>query len=321
VAVVIRANRRPLALAIVAIAACLLPSAIAPGPTFPGIARAHAERSGDAGCLATFGPGDTWLRVPASGRNRDVILHVPPSLDASRPAPLLIAVHGWASSATAFAGVTGLSAGGDQRSVVVAYPQGLGTPAGWHFPGIPTTDRTIRQADLALFDALLANLTSSGCVDPSRVFVAGHSQGGGMAAELACRRADRLAGVTLISGEHFRLPCAPSRPIPIVSLHAIDDEVLPYGGGRVTTMPPDFPPVLPAEDVASAWAAIDGCAPDAHAEDVTDRITRFDWKGCNAPVTFYRLRTGGHAWADRAGGAPISASDLVWSSLATLSGL
>jgi polyhydroxybutyrate depolymerase len=312
-----RTARTPLALAIVTLVACVLALLVAIGAASAGIARAQKDDPG-RGCLAELGAGDSWLHLWTAGRNREVLVHVPPSVGAG-PAPLLVAVHGWASGAANFAAVTGLSAGADERGVVVAYPQGLGRPAGWHFAGMPSSEFGGRQSDVGLFDALLERLTVSGCVDPQKVFVAGHSQGGGMAAELACRRGEGLAGVAMISGEHFRLPCAPSRPVPILSLHAVDDEVLPYGGGQVTTMSPDFPSVLPAEEVAAAWAAIDGCLA-AGREDHDDGVTRLTWSGCRAPVTFYRLSRGGHAWAGSGALAELSASGLVWSFVRPASG-
>jgi polyhydroxybutyrate depolymerase len=276
----------------------------------PGSARVEGGSAG--ACLAAFGAGDSWLPLTAGGRNRLVLIHVPGSLGTSGPVPLVVAIHGWESGAATFARVTALSSGADARGIVVAYPQGLGAPAGWHFTGLPSIDPGIRRADLLLFDALITRLTGTGCADPERVYVAGHSQGGGMAGELACRRADRLAGVAMISGEHFRLPCRPSRAIPIVSLHAVDDEVLPYAGGRVTTMPRDFPRVVPAEDVAAAWAAINRCAPAPTIEDVGPGISRVRWAACAAPVEFYRLAAGGHVWPS-GGWVGLSASALVWS--------
>jgi polyhydroxybutyrate depolymerase len=314
VAVVIRTSRRPLVLAIIALAACLLALGTATMRAFPGTAQAQGDAS--AGCLTEFGAGDSWLHLAVRGRNREVLIHVPSSLGHAGPVPLLIAVHGWASGAAEFAMVTGFSAGADERGVVVAYPQGLGHPAGWHFSGLPTTDRGIRQADLALFDAIIGRLQAAGCIDPQRVFVAGHSQGGGMAAETACQRAD-LAGVAMISGEHFRLACRSSRAIAILTLHAADDEVLPYGGGRVTTMPRDFPRVVAAEDVAAAWAAIDRCEPAPAIEEVGPGIRRVRWAGCAAPVEFYRLAAGGHAWPSGSW-VGLSASALVWSLVAGL---
>jgi polyhydroxybutyrate depolymerase len=313
VAVVTRTARTPLALAIVAVTWCVLALLLATGATYPGIAQAEEKGVNGAGCVAEFGAGDSWWRLRAGGRDRDVLLHVPRSVEAGRPAPLLIALHGWASGAAQFAAVTKLSVGADGRGVVVAYPQGMGQPAGWHFAGIPSTDRLGRQADLGLFDAVVKGLTGSGCVDPGRVYVAGHSQGGGMAAELGCSRADVLAGVVMISGEHFRLPCSPTRPVSIFSLHAMDDEVLPYGGGHVTSMPAGFPPVLPTEDIAAAWARIDGCLPAVTAKDLDQGATRLTWNGCTVPVTFYRLVAGGHAWIGSGAVTTLSATDLVWS--------
>jgi polyhydroxybutyrate depolymerase len=312
VAVVTRTARTPLALAGFALVACVLALLLASGATSAGKARAQDVGVPGTGCVAEFGGGDSWLRLNVRGRTRDVLLHVPQSVDAGQAAPLLIAVHGWASGAAEFAAVTRFSTGGDERGIVVAYPQGLGQPAGWHFAGIPSSDRGGRPADLGLFDALLERLTASGCVDPRKVYVAGHSQGGGMATELGCRRTDVLAGVALISGEHFHLPCQPSRPIPILSLHAVDDEVLPYAGGHVTGMPAGYPAVLPAEVIARTWATYNHCDAAPTSGPTASGATEFRWLRCLAPVVFDRLPVGGHAWAGGGAGA-FSASDAVWS--------
>jgi polyhydroxybutyrate depolymerase len=268
---------------------------------------------------------------------------MPAAVAASAEAPpLLIVLHGYASSAREFAANAGLSDRADASGVVVAYPQGLGSPAGWHFTGSPS-DPVARQTDIALFDALVDLLVDAGCAEPARVFVAGHSQGGGMTSELACRRGDRIAGIAIVSAEVFSLACTQSRPVAVVSLHAVDDEVLPYDGGRVANMPTDFPRMVAAEDVASAWASHNGClrGPNqspvrngdlptrAGVEEagrdgvvnnggsdagVPDDVVRFDWDGCAAPVTFYRLPSGGHAWSGGANltGVGLSQSALVW---------
>jgi poly(3-hydroxybutyrate) depolymerase len=53
--------------------------------------------------------------------------------------------------------------------------------------------------DLPLFDALLAHLESSYCIDQHRVFAVGHSAGGFFANALGCMRGNVLRGIAPLS--------------------------------------------------------------------------------------------------------------------------
>ena len=71
------------------------------------------------------------------------------------------------------------------------------------------------------------------CVDRSRVFVTGVSNGGGMTARLACELSDRLAGAAPVAGGYRALPpCHPDRPLPILEIHGTGDQVVPVRRDR-----------------------------------------------------------------------------------------
>ena len=140
-AVLTRTVGRPLTLAALALAAAMMAVLIGTG-SLRGAARDQDQAGAGRGCVGAFGAGDSTLRLAAAGRSREVLLHVPSVLvRAGGRAQLLVALHGWSSGAREFSAVTGLSAGADSSGVIVAYPQGLGTPAGWHFSGNPSPDR------------------------------------------------------------------------------------------------------------------------------------------------------------------------------------
>lgn len=165
-------------------------------------------------------------------------------------------------------------------------------------PELATSDRELGQA-------VLAWLAATGCVDMARVFLAGHSQGGGMAADLACELSDRFAGVALVSGEYLRFPCPSAHPIPVVAFHALDDEILPFEGGTVSGAPSNYPNVLPVENVLAQWAAHDRCASEPETTALREGVVRLAWQKCSAPVVLYRLPSGGHNWA-------AIATDTLW---------
>jgi polyhydroxybutyrate depolymerase len=75
-------------------------------------------------------------------------------------------------------------------------------------------------------------------VDPSRIFVAGLSNGGHFVYRLALERPERLAGAAVFAAN---LPtgdnnlCAPrGAPPPIMIVNGTDDPINPFEGGRVT---------------------------------------------------------------------------------------
>jgi polyhydroxybutyrate depolymerase len=241
--------------------------------------------------VAGFGAGDTEVKYMVEGVARTAVIHVPARLGAVRSlVPALIAYHGYGDTAADFEQRSGLATTADQAGFVVVFPQGL---AGhWNFEGSPSRPFDEMQ-DLGFFNALVATLGTSGCVDMRRVYLAGTSNGGGEANTLACRYADRIAGVAIVSGQIFVPPCVPSRPLPVVLFHAFGDSVVLYAG-RLVGGP--SPATLPIEDIASTWAMNNGCvgAPDVTA--LANGVIERSWTGCDGPVVLYGLPTNGNGW-------------------------
>jgi polyhydroxybutyrate depolymerase len=143
---------------------------------------------------------------------------------------------------------------------------------------------------------LLDRLGSEGCVDVDHLLLVGHSKGGGMANAVACRMADRVTGLVLAAATQFGLPCEPSRPIPVVAFHAVDDRILPYGGGPVRGAPPAYPGVIGVEAAMARWAALDGCTSGPTRARTPGVEVLLSWQGCRAPVVLHRLARGGHRY-------------------------
>jgi polyhydroxybutyrate depolymerase len=70
-------------------------------------------------------PADPVFTLNWGGRQRSYILHVPPSTD-TRPRPLVIALHGGASTAAGMQRYSGLDDAAFKHHFVVAYPDGSG---------------------------------------------------------------------------------------------------------------------------------------------------------------------------------------------------
>jgi polyhydroxybutyrate depolymerase len=243
------------------------------------------------GCVPVLPAGSQNVTLTIDGRPREVIVHVPDA-DLGSRLPAVVAFHGFSSFATDMELVSGLSDLADDGAFVVAYPQGLGSPSEWHFEGNMGYD----LRDMEMVRDIIRTLVEQACVDPARVFLAGHSMGGGMASDATCRMADQVAGVVLVAALWFELPCEPTRPVPVVALHALDDPVLPYTGGPIGGVPSGIPEQLAVEAAIGAWARHDGCGPIPEESTLPGGGVLLTWPDCAAPVELHRLPRGGHDW-------------------------
>lgn len=130
----------------------------------------------------------------------DYKLYVPDGLE-TRGAPLLLMLHGCTQSPEDFARGTRMNALALERGFVVAYPEQASDRNpnrcwSWFRPG----DQKRGQGEPALLAALTQHLTRVHRLDDRRVFVAGLSAGGAMAAVLAHAYPDIFAAMGVHSG-------------------------------------------------------------------------------------------------------------------------
>jgi polyhydroxybutyrate depolymerase len=151
--------------------------------------------------------------------------------------------------------------------------------------------------DVGFLVTLADQLTQQYGIDRGHVFATGMSAGGFMASRLGCQRADVFAAVvpvaaTLGSG----VPCAPSQPISVMSVHGTADPVVPFDGGPMVGRggPSD---IVPAPAMAQRWRDADGCPPPG-TDSIGPGVYRYASAGCagGTEVTFVRVEGGGHTW-------------------------
>ncbi|HLM18703.1 MAG TPA: prolyl oligopeptidase family serine peptidase, partial [Acidimicrobiia bacterium] len=196
-----------------------------------------------------------------------------------------------------------------REGFAVVYPQGRGSPAFWQI------NITGPNPDLDFVDALLDRLDADLCVDLTRFYVMGLSNGAFMSSTLGCARSDRFAAIAPVAGVQHASGCAPNRPVPVVSFHGTADPILGFNGGfgsiggttTTTAVPVDLHgPGYPAN--VAAWAAANGCEPDDTDTPVTDEVILrvYDCPD-GADVEFFIILEGGHAWPGSAFSVAIAA--------------
>jgi polyhydroxybutyrate depolymerase len=195
---------------------------------------------------------------------------------------------------------TGFSTLGARVGAIVVYPAGSGRFGEerlltWNTGSCCGYAKAANIDEAAFVRALLDTLERTYPIDRSRIFATGLSNGGMMSYLVACRLADRIAAIAVVSGE-LSMDCNPSRPVSALIIHGTADENLPYNGG-VGRKALDKHDVRPVSFAVDSWKRFDRC-PDAALTSSHDGVTHSAWSPCadGTAVELYRIESGGHAW-------------------------
>lgn len=229
---------------------------------------------------------------------RPYALHVPPHLDRSRPAQLVVSLHGYsAPSGEAHAHSLGLDTLADEQGFLLAMPDGTRDSRGnrfWNASDACCNFDHSSVDDVAYIAWLLDDVARKYDVDRNRVFLIGHSNGGFLAHRLACDLSPRIAGAISIAGAGPKDPsrCKPSAPVSILEIHGDADSIITMAGGRVFNLQiPEYPST---KDTMAMWLDKDGCGAGAQPAparlDFDDDVPGLDtqpisYRGCKEGVT------------------------------------
>ncbi len=97
-------------------------------------------------------------------------------------------------------------------------------------PGELDGSTTAALDAVALFDAMLSEVSNNYCVDANRVFSFGYSSGSFMSHSLACVRGDVLRGVATIAGRSAGQNCVGS--VASLLIHDRDDPTVAIGASE-----------------------------------------------------------------------------------------
>ena len=240
---------------------------------------------------ATLTAGNSNRTISIGGVSRTYILHVPSSYTGTKAVPLVIDFHALGGTGSQEQSLSGYQKIADQEGFLILFPDGIDNA--WNIGPCCTNSRTVD--DLGFAKGMVATIVGQACIDTKRVYATGFSMGGGMSHYLACNAADVFAAVApssfdlLVPDEE---PCAPSRPISVLTYRGTADTTVPYAGGKGPSGKITF---LGAQGSFQRWVGIDGCtAPTTADGDCTY------YKTCTAGVEVGLCvkQGGGHAPGD-----------------------
>jgi polyhydroxybutyrate depolymerase len=232
-------------------------------------------------------------------------LHVPSSYDPATAAPLLVLLHGYTSSGILQAAYFRLTTESDRRGFLYAMPDGTADEEGEQFWNATEACCDFYGSgvdDSAYLRRLIDAVVSSYPVDPSRVYLVGHSNGGFMAHRMACDHADVVTAIVSLAGAatNDASQCAPVRPVSVLQIHGTDDTTIPYDGGTNVGNP--FPSV---DTTLAMWRRLNGCGDRAESGAPLDldssqpgaetTVTTYaDGCGAGTTVELWSIEGGGH---------------------------
>jgi polyhydroxybutyrate depolymerase len=257
-------------------------------------------------CTGKTGPlGDSIVTLQSSGGLRDAYVHIPSSYDPTNGTMLVLNFHGFSSNAPEEEVLAEMNPVADARDFIVAYPDGVA--ASFNAGTCCGVAWTNSVDDVQFTKDLLAKIEDDYCIDASRVYATGMSNGGFMSHRLACAMADVFAAVAPVAGV-LGIPadqCNPVRPIPILDFHGTSDPVVPFAGG-----PPVTPLLSPlatfdsVDDTIATWRSKDSCVATPATIYSNGDATCTEFGGCRggADIVQCVIDGGGHTWP---GGVPI----------------
>jgi polyhydroxybutyrate depolymerase len=255
--------------------------------------------------------------IKFDGLTRDFRLHVPPAAASGKPLPLVLNLHGATQNAWLEEITSDMDPNADQNGYLVAYPDGTRiskvlTPDpiakqaqyGWNAGaccGLPVTKKI---NDVGFLLKVIANIAGRTPVNLRRVYMTGISNGGMMAYTMASEASDHFAAISSVSGQ-VQLPTIhPTRPVPTLEFHSINDPIAKWNG-----VPNRNPKLrLSVMEGIKQWVRADGCNATPHdgktivgaANSISagETATFVTYTHCRSgtEVALWRFTGSGHVW-------------------------
>jgi polyhydroxybutyrate depolymerase len=295
-------------------AAVTIPTAVAPGTPVPSSGCKNPQPSTEV--------TNQRQDMEVDGAARWYLLTTPASTTpspiapakktkSSTPRPLVVDIHGLAEGAVIHAQTSQFGVLGQKDGFVVVFPNGTGSPVQWN-----TSTRAKHNPDLDFLAAMLNQVEASQCIDTSRVYADGFSDGAFMVSTVACTMSNRFAAIAAVSGLQLPTPCRTTRRVPILAFHGTADPILFFNGGigtatlnqalgrggsgGSTTTTTTQPAKLHGSGypaTVQAWAVKDGCNRRSTDSKVASQIILRTYScPTGTAVKFFIVLGGGHAW-------------------------
>lgn len=230
---------------------------------------------------------------------RDAELFLPLDYRKDSSVPLLIDLHGYTGSGKSQAAYTFLQEAAYDRGMAYIAPDGLEDTLGSQYWNATTSCCDFNRSgvdDVKFIENLIEKVKGSANIDPSRIYLFGHSNGHFMSYAFLCSGTKDIAAVAGLAGAMDpNIATCRAKSSNILHIHGEADGTILYSGGalfgnRYTS----------AIETVNRWAFINGC--DNPKQSSLDAINAIEGEemlvnsySCNSgSLDFWTIKAGIH---------------------------
>jgi polyhydroxybutyrate depolymerase len=259
--------------------------------------------------------------VSVGGTERTYILRIPAKVNAAKPAPLVIVLHGWTASGELAEIYTKMAEKADEAGFIVAFPNGTapGKALGWNTGFLNLGKSGVD--DFAFMETLVKDISAKAKVDPKQVYLCGHSNGAMMSHAAGSKLSRLFAAIGVVAGtiglDQAKPPILmpqPQGPVSVIIVHGQKDPTVGYDHSAKALLVG-----VSAPDSASFWAKANGCqGPKTLLDDANAKIELWSKGRAGTEVKLVTVKNGTHDWpggVSRSGPettSKVNAADLLW---------
>ena len=229
----------------------------------------------------------TRYEIQSAGYTRSYYVQTPKNYDPSVRYPVIVnfdGIDGGGEQMKSYAGT-------DALPVIAVYPDSLmGTQGFTAWQGAPYSLEG--DYDIQFVRDMLDELPANYCVDSTKTFGVGMSNGGGFVALAGCHLPDRFKAVVSVSGAFYESCAGEPKSVSFLVVHGSADKQVPLEGSKSRGLPE-----------VSTWVH-DEAARRSCGENVkmtaAETATQYDWDSCadNTLLRLVIMKEQGHGWLD-----------------------
>ena len=214
-------------------------------------------------------------------------INVPPASVSGKPLPMVLNLHPFALGGNPlyrriWRHESGLADVGNAEGFVTVQPDGTGMPASWNGGEECCGEASANEVDDVGFIRHLIDLVAEEtCIDRSRVYAAGMSNGGYLSHRLGCEASDVIAAIAPVVGSFSKeLTCDLDRRVPVLQISGSEDNL----DSRTESV--------------ERWLDLNDCTGDPVVTYQKGVATCHTWQTCadGVKVSHCIVEDGGHCW-------------------------
>jgi len=276
------------------------------------------------------------MDLVTGGYQRSYRVHIPSGYDGLTSLPLVVVIHGAFDTARGIEKISGFSQIADRETFIVLYPEGIGILGylqHWNAGHCCGKAANERIDDVGYLVEAIEDVCMRLTVDRSRVYMVGFSNGGMMTYRFAAEHPDKLAAAAAIAASiggrsNAAAPLwriqKPDKKLPIFIMHGLNDDDIPFSGGRSMVRKGDRS-YLSVRDSVQFWIDANGCNGPPVISDLCGGCVQIQTWHDNTKASetvLCVIKNWGHIWpgpyftgklADNNALYGFNAAELIWS--------